>query len=127
MPSIGEVDDYLAVLKSQPARPQLLPGVPIGCGSHGIGPGYVELRKKHMAAMERVKPKIDQIDAERLQRAELRRQLRRYGKRPLKIGAFSACSNVTGIFTPYHEMARLVLAEQLYRAWSIISHHPYHR
>jgi selenocysteine lyase/cysteine desulfurase len=28
--------------------------------------------------------------------------------RSLKIGAFTACSNVTGILTPYHEMARLV-------------------
>jgi len=28
--------------------------------------------------------------------------------RAVKIGAFSACSNVTGIFTPYHEMARLM-------------------
>jgi pyruvate/2-oxoacid:ferredoxin oxidoreductase alpha subunit len=64
MASIGQVDDYLSVLKSQPVRPKLLPGVPVGCGSHGIGPGYVELRKKHMAAMERVKPKIDQIDAD---------------------------------------------------------------
>ncbi len=28
--------------------------------------------------------------------------------RPLLIGAFSACSNVTGIITPYHEMAALM-------------------
>jgi selenocysteine lyase/cysteine desulfurase len=28
--------------------------------------------------------------------------------RPLLIGAFSACSNVTGIITPYHEMAALL-------------------
>ena len=26
-----------------------------------------------------------------------------------------------------HEMARLLLVEQLYRAWSILSNHPYHR
>jgi pyruvate/2-oxoacid:ferredoxin oxidoreductase alpha subunit len=63
MPDIKEVDAYLAELKSQPKRPQLLPGVPVGCGSHGIAEGYVELRKKHMAAMERVKPKLDEIDA----------------------------------------------------------------
>jgi pyruvate/2-oxoacid:ferredoxin oxidoreductase alpha subunit len=63
IPAIAEVDGYLAGLKKQPKRPQLLPGQPIGCGSHGIGMGYVELRKKHMAAMERVKGKIDEIDA----------------------------------------------------------------
>jgi pyruvate ferredoxin oxidoreductase alpha subunit len=62
IPGIAEVDAYLEVLKSQPPRPQLLPGVPLGCGSHGIGMGYVELRKKHMAAMERVKTKIEEID-----------------------------------------------------------------
>ena len=35
-------------------------------------------------------------------------RLHEYRDRPVKIGAFSACSNVTGIFTPYHEMARLM-------------------
>ena len=63
IPAIGDVDNYLSVLKSQPPRPQLLPNQPVGCGSHGMGPGYVELRKKHMAALERVKPKLDEIDA----------------------------------------------------------------
>jgi selenocysteine lyase/cysteine desulfurase len=38
----------------------------------------------------------------------LEAQLHEYRDRPVKIGAFSACSNVTGIFTPYHEMARLM-------------------
>lgn len=64
IPSQQEVDDYLAVLKTQPPRPVLRPGVPVGCGSHGIGMGYVELRKKHMAAMERVKSKVEEIDGE---------------------------------------------------------------
>ena len=31
-----------------------------------------------------------------------------YRDRPLKIGAFTACSNVTGVSTPYHAMARLM-------------------
>jgi pyruvate/2-oxoacid:ferredoxin oxidoreductase alpha subunit len=64
IPAISEVDDYLAVLKTQPRRPQLLPGSHLGCGSHGIGMGYVELRKKHMAAMERVKTKLEEIEGE---------------------------------------------------------------
>ncbi|MBX3173167.1 MAG: aminotransferase class V-fold PLP-dependent enzyme [Gemmatimonadaceae bacterium] len=40
--------------------------------------------------------------------AALDEALARYQDRPLKIGAFSACSNVTGAMTPYHEMARRV-------------------
>lgn len=39
---------------------------------------------------------------------ELRRQLEEYKDRPMKIGAFTACSNVTGIETPIHEMAKLM-------------------
>jgi len=38
----------------------------------------------------------------------LRKQLRRYGNRKMKIGSFSACSNVTGIITPYHELAAIM-------------------
>ncbi|WP_319559918.1 aminotransferase class V-fold PLP-dependent enzyme [Marispirochaeta sp.] len=38
----------------------------------------------------------------------LERELERYVNRPLKIGAFSACSNVTGLFPPYRELARIM-------------------
>ncbi len=38
----------------------------------------------------------------------LEHQLQRYRGRRLKIGAFTACSNVTGIVTPYHAMAKLM-------------------
>ena len=34
--------------------------------------------------------------------------LRRHRHRPLKIGTFTACSNVTGIRPPYHQMARIM-------------------
>jgi selenocysteine lyase/cysteine desulfurase len=43
------------------------------------------------------------VDVERLQ--EL---LREYKNRPLKIGSFTACSNVTGIQTPYHQLAKIM-------------------
>lgn len=36
--------------------------------------------------------------------------LDRYRDRPLKIAAVTSCSNVTGIFTPYHDIARLIHA-----------------
>ncbi len=38
----------------------------------------------------------------------LRELLDAYAERPLKIGAFTACSNVTGICTPYHALARVM-------------------
>lgn len=39
---------------------------------------------------------------------DLEKQLKKYKKRKLKIGSFTACSNVTGIHTPIHEMAKLM-------------------
>lgn len=38
----------------------------------------------------------------------LQRELEKYRDRQFKIGAFTACSNVTGIMTPYHELARIM-------------------
>jgi selenocysteine lyase/cysteine desulfurase len=39
---------------------------------------------------------------------ELRRQLELYKDRTTKIGAFTACSNVTGVRTPYYTLAKLM-------------------
>lgn len=39
---------------------------------------------------------------------ELRRSLEKYSDRPVKIASVTACSNVTGIQTPYHEIARIM-------------------
>lgn len=39
---------------------------------------------------------------------DLEKQLKKFESRKLKIGAFTACSNVTGIETPYHKMAKIV-------------------
>ncbi|WP_066384268.1 aminotransferase class V-fold PLP-dependent enzyme [Neobacillus mesonae] len=40
--------------------------------------------------------------------SHLKQLLRRYKKRKWKIGSFSACSNVTGILTPYHQLAKIM-------------------
>jgi selenocysteine lyase/cysteine desulfurase len=34
--------------------------------------------------------------------------IKKYEDRTLKIGSFTACSNVTGIITPYHELAKIM-------------------
>ena len=64
VPTQENVDKFLSVLKDQPQRTILTPGEQIGCGSHGILDGYVELRYKHCLALERAKDKIDIIDKE---------------------------------------------------------------
>ncbi|MCD4682834.1 MAG: aminotransferase class V-fold PLP-dependent enzyme, partial [Bacteroidales bacterium] len=38
----------------------------------------------------------------------LKEQLELYKDREIKIGSFTACSNVTGVYTPYHQMAKLM-------------------
>ncbi|MEN8118053.1 MAG: aminotransferase class V-fold PLP-dependent enzyme [Bacteroidota bacterium] len=43
------------------------------------------------------------VDPENLQKA-----LEEYKDRPFKIGSFSACSNVTGVRTPYKQLARIM-------------------
>jgi len=62
IPDIKDVDAFLAPLKEQPKRQTLVPGIPIGCGSHGMEMGYIETRYKHCQALERVKGKVDEID-----------------------------------------------------------------
>jgi pyruvate ferredoxin oxidoreductase alpha subunit len=62
VPERREVEAFLAALKEQPKRPVLVPGGPLGCGTHGILEGFVELRYKHSKAMERARSKFDEID-----------------------------------------------------------------
>ncbi|WP_379693751.1 aminotransferase class V-fold PLP-dependent enzyme [Flavobacterium sp. HJSW_4] len=38
----------------------------------------------------------------------LSQEVEKYSRRRLKIGSFTACSNVTGIVTPYHELAKIM-------------------
>ncbi len=40
--------------------------------------------------------------------ADLEKQLKKYENRKLKIGAFTACSNVTGIETSYYQLAKIM-------------------
>ena len=62
IPAREDVDQFLAVLKSQPPRTILEPSKPLGAGSHGILTEFMELRYKHCAALERAKNKLDEID-----------------------------------------------------------------
>jgi pyruvate/2-oxoacid:ferredoxin oxidoreductase alpha subunit len=62
--AIEDVDRFLEPLKRQPQRPRLVPGEPLGAGTHGIELGFVELRYKHCAALERATTKLDEIDKE---------------------------------------------------------------
>ncbi len=58
IPAQETVDQFLSVLASQPKRTVLRPGEKLGVGTHGILGGYMELRHKHVTAMERSKAKI---------------------------------------------------------------------
>ncbi len=62
IPEQEDVDRFLEPLKEQPARQILMPGEPLGCGTHGIELGFVELRYRQCAAMERAANKLDEID-----------------------------------------------------------------
>jgi pyruvate/2-oxoacid:ferredoxin oxidoreductase alpha subunit len=64
IPEQETVDRFLSVLESQPRRTVLRPGEKLGVGTHGILGGYMELRHKHVTAMERSKSKFDAIDQE---------------------------------------------------------------
>jgi pyruvate ferredoxin oxidoreductase alpha subunit len=64
IPEQADVDRFLAPLKQQPPRQVLEPGVALGCGTHGIDKGFVEMRYRQCAAMERAATKLDEIDTE---------------------------------------------------------------
>jgi pyruvate ferredoxin oxidoreductase alpha subunit len=62
IPEKEDVDRFLAPLAQQPKRQILNTDKPLGCGTHGIELGFVELRYKHCLAMERAALKLDEID-----------------------------------------------------------------
>ncbi len=55
----------------------------------------------------------------------LERSLREYAARPLKIGAFSAASNVTGIISDVHAIARVLHAHGAYACFDYAAAGPY--
>jgi pyruvate/2-oxoacid:ferredoxin oxidoreductase alpha subunit len=64
IPEQQDVDHFLSVLKQQPKRQTLMPGEAIGCGTHGIDLGFVELRYRQCMALEKATTKLDEIDEE---------------------------------------------------------------
>ncbi len=55
------------------------------------------------------------------------KELEKHKKRELKIGAFTACSNVTGIETPYHQLAKIMHQHEGYAFIDIACSAPYVR
>jgi len=51
---------------------------------------------------------LQQDENNRVDPEELHRQLLKYADRKVKIGSFSACSNVTGVEPPYHKLAGIM-------------------
>ncbi len=60
-----------------------------------------------------------------IDRARLREELQRYADRPLKIGSFSAASNVTGIVTDTHGVAELLHEYGALSLWDFAACAPY--
>ncbi len=71
---------------------------------------HMEHHSNHTSWIETIADVVvlEPDDRLRVDPEELRRQLVRYADRPLKIGSFSAGSNVTGVRPPFRELARLM-------------------
>ena len=61
----------------------------------------------------------------RIDAAHLRRELARYADRPLKIGSFSAASNVTGIVSDTYALTRLLHEHGALAFWDFAAAGPY--
>jgi selenocysteine lyase/cysteine desulfurase len=51
---------------------------------------------------------IEPNEEHKIEPENLREALHKYRNRPFKIGSFTACSNVSGVRTPYYELARIM-------------------
>jgi selenocysteine lyase/cysteine desulfurase len=61
----------------------------------------------------------------RIDQAQLADELRRYADRPLRIGSFSAASNVTGILSDTYGIARLLHEHGALSFWDVAAAAPY--
>ncbi len=84
-------------------------------GNHGdshpvVFVTHMEHHSNHTSWLETIADVIVLQPTEdlRVSCGELEVQLKKYKNRKVKIGAFSACSNVTGLFPPYRELARIM-------------------
>ena len=71
---------------------------------------HMEHHSNHTSWFETVADVVQLYPDEQLlvDMEQLKTELEKYKDRKMKIGSFTACSNVTGITTPYHEMARIM-------------------
>ncbi len=71
---------------------------------------HMEHHSNHTSWLETIADVVQLIPNKDLQvdLDQLKTELAKYKDRKMKIGSFTACSNVTGITTPIHEMARIM-------------------
>jgi selenocysteine lyase/cysteine desulfurase len=68
---------------------------------------------------------IDEDDNGRVDQVHLERELKNYANRPLKIGSFTAASNVTGIGSDTRSIASLLHRHQALSFWDFAAAGPY--
>lgn len=71
---------------------------------------HMEHHSNHTSWLETIADVVQLMPDDKLlvDPEQLRKELTRYSDRKMKIGSFTACSNVTGISTPYHQLARIM-------------------
>ncbi len=75
---------------------------------------HMEHHSNHTSWLETIAD-LEMLEPDRnllIDPGQLKKKLKEYAARRFKIGAFTACSNVTGIITPYYEMAKIMHENQ---------------